>query len=63
MRKLSPSNIIIYKGVNQKILETKNKEEKEMKLRKILLASTLSMALAITAVVNSALFIIRNPPP
>ena len=51
MRKLSPSNIIIYKGVNQKILETKNKEEKEMKLRKILLASTLSMALAITAAV------------
>lgn len=51
MRKLSPSNIIIYKGVNQKILETKNKEEKEMKLRKILLASTLSIALAITAAV------------
>lgn len=48
MRKLSPSNIIIYKGVNQKILETKNKEEKEMKLRKILLASTLSMVLALT---------------
>lgn len=51
VRKLSPSNIIIYKGVNQKILETKNKEEKEMKLRKILLASTLSIALAITAAV------------
>ena len=48
VRKLSPSNIIIYKGVNQKILETKNKEEKEMKLRKILLASTLSMVLALT---------------
>lgn len=51
VRKLSPTNIIIYKGVNQKILETKNKEEKEMKLRKILLASTLSIALAITAAV------------
>lgn len=46
VRDINHKSIVV--GVNQKILETKNKEEKEMKLRKILLASTLSMVLALT---------------